>query len=124
MENGFHLKLLDMVQVEWGGQTVRGFESQKAIALLCYLVVTDHPVWRSQLADMFWPDKSEQRGRGNLSRVLSGLRSLLPGCVQADHRVDLLRTARRTLGRRIPTAGAYAPGQPGRLCRRGRALLR
>ncbi len=85
MENGFCLRLLDIVQVEWGGQLVRGFESQKAVALLCYLVVQNRPIWRSQLAELFWPDRSERRGRGNLSRVLSGLRDLLPGCVQADH---------------------------------------
>lgn len=85
MGNGFCLRLLDIVQVEWGGQLVHRFESQKAIALLCYLVVQAHPIRRSQLADIFWPDKSEQRGRGNLSRVLSELRSSLPGCVQADH---------------------------------------
>lgn len=85
MENGFCLRLLDLVQVKCGGQVVRGFESQKALALLCYLVVQGHPIRRSQLADMFWPSKSERRGRGNLSRVLSGLRGMLPGCVQADH---------------------------------------
>ncbi|QLQ05120.1 MAG: hypothetical protein HZY76_02755 [Anaerolineae bacterium] len=38
---------------------------------------------RSHLADLFWQDKSERRGRGNLSRVLHNLTSLLPGCLVA-----------------------------------------
>ncbi len=60
------------------------FESRKALGLLCYLVVQKQPVPRSYLADLFWPDKTEARGRGNLSRVLHNISTLLPGCLEAN----------------------------------------
>jgi DNA-binding SARP family transcriptional activator len=63
---------------------VQGFESRRALALLCYLAAQDRPQSRAHLADLFWPDKPEARGRGNLSRVLHNLNALLPDCVTAD----------------------------------------
>jgi predicted ATPase/DNA-binding SARP family transcriptional activator len=78
------LRLLGPVQIERGGKVVRGFESRKALALLCYLAVHDRPLTRTHLADLFWSDKPEARGRGNLSRVLHNLTTLLPGCLIAD----------------------------------------
>ncbi|MCG3210706.1 MAG: hypothetical protein FOGNACKC_04337 [Anaerolineae bacterium] len=61
-----------------------GFESRKAVALLGYLVVAHRPLPRTHLADLFWPDKSEQKGRANLSRVLNNLSRLLPDCFLAS----------------------------------------
>jgi predicted ATPase/DNA-binding SARP family transcriptional activator len=81
-----HLRLLGPVQVERAGEPVRGFESRKALALLCYLAVHEHPVPRSRLAALFWGNKPEARGRANLSRVLHNISTLLPGCFQADRR--------------------------------------
>lgn len=78
------LYLLGPVQVERVGQPVHGFESRRALALLCYLAAQGRPQTRAHLADLFWPDKPEARGRGNLSRVLNNLNVLLPGCVSAD----------------------------------------
>jgi predicted ATPase/DNA-binding SARP family transcriptional activator len=75
------------------GAPLRGFESRKALALLCYLAVQGHPVSRSHLADLLWGDKPEARGRGNLSRVLHNLLTLLPGCLRADrHNVQFRRS--------------------------------
>lgn len=72
------LRLLGLPQLEREGQPVGGFESRKALALLGYLVLQDRPVPRTQLVELFWPDKPEARGRGNLSRVLSNLTALVP----------------------------------------------
>jgi DNA-binding SARP family transcriptional activator len=83
MTDTIQLSLLGSVQVLRNGTAVLGFESRKALALLCYLVVRGQVVHRSHLADLFWQDKPERRGRGNLSRVLHNLTSLLPGCLHA-----------------------------------------
>ncbi len=72
------------MQVERAGQPVHGFESRRALALLCYLAAQGQPQSRAHLADLFWPDKPEARGRGNLSRVLNNINTLLPDCVSAE----------------------------------------
>lgn len=78
------LTLLGPVQVERAGAPVHGFESRKALALLCYLAVHNQPLSRSHLADLFWEDKPEAHGRANLSRVLHNLSTLLPHSLQND----------------------------------------
>ncbi len=80
----FYLSLLGNVQVEHNGAPVQGFESRKALALLCYLAVRAQPLSRTHLADLFWGDKSEAHGRGNLSRVFHNLTTLLPDSLQID----------------------------------------
>ncbi|MFQ5857826.1 MAG: BTAD domain-containing putative transcriptional regulator [Anaerolineae bacterium] len=88
----YYLRLLGPAQVEREGAPVQGFESRKALALLCYLATHDHPVSRSHLADLFWPGKPEPRARGNLRRVLHNLHTRLPGCLQTDrHTVQFQR---------------------------------
>ena len=84
MEGTCRLRLLGPVQVERDGEPVGGFESRKALALLGYLAVHDGPIPREQLADLFWGDKPEARGRANLSWVLNRISTLLPGCLEAD----------------------------------------
>ena len=72
---------------------MRNFESRKALALLGYLAAHEEPISRSRLAGLFWGEKSEARGRRNLSRELSQLSSRLPNCFQADyHTVQFLPT--------------------------------
>ncbi|HSF19107.1 MAG TPA: BTAD domain-containing putative transcriptional regulator [Vicinamibacteria bacterium] len=80
------LHLLGPVRAERRGVPLRGFESRKALGLLCYLAAERQPLTRTGLADIFWCDKSEARGLGNLSRVLYNLASLMPGCFTADRR--------------------------------------
>ncbi|HXV60072.1 MAG TPA: bacterial transcriptional activator domain-containing protein, partial [Vicinamibacteria bacterium] len=80
------LHLLGPVRVERRGMPVRGFESRKALGLLCYLAAERQPLSRAHLADMFWCDKPEARGLGNLSRVLHNLASLMPGCLATNRR--------------------------------------
>lgn len=80
MNTSLELYLLGPVEIRWQGQLLHGFESRKALALLCYLAEQKRPVSRTQLIHLFWSDKEERRGRANLSRVLHNNMALLPGC--------------------------------------------
>ncbi|MCB0163434.1 MAG: AAA family ATPase, partial [Anaerolineae bacterium] len=86
------LYMLGPVQIERdNGSPLQGFESRKAVALLCYLAVQSQPASRTHLADLFWGEKSEERGRGNLSRVLHNISSILPNCLQTDRHLVQFR---------------------------------
>lgn len=76
--------LLGGFNVAWAGQPVTAFESDKARALFCYLLLEARPIRRERLAGLFWGEQPEVRARGNLSRVLSNLRDLCPGCLTSD----------------------------------------
>ncbi|HEU4322248.1 MAG TPA: tetratricopeptide repeat protein [Roseiflexaceae bacterium] len=76
------LQMLGTVRVERDGAQVQGFESRKAVALLCYLALRGQPQTRAHLAELFWEGKPEERGRGNLNRVLHNLTKVLPGCLE------------------------------------------
>ncbi len=78
------IRLLGSVQVERDGLPMQGFESLKTLALLGYLAVCGHPVSREKLIGLFWGEKTETRGRGNLRRVLHNLNQIMPGCLEAD----------------------------------------
>jgi DNA-binding SARP family transcriptional activator/tetratricopeptide (TPR) repeat protein len=84
MDSTVRLSLLGTVHVTRDGAPISNFRSRKAIALLGYLAVHGEPVPRERLADLFWPDQPEDRGRANLSWVLNRVSSLLPGCLEAD----------------------------------------
>ncbi|MBX3053900.1 MAG: AAA family ATPase [Caldilineaceae bacterium] len=81
-----HIRLLGPIQIERNGQQIGRLESRKALALLCYLCSQAKPVARQELAALFWGDKPESRGRGNLSRVLHNIGQELPGSLEADRR--------------------------------------
>jgi DNA-binding SARP family transcriptional activator len=85
MSHTYQLRLLGLVSIIKDGLPLRDFESRKALALLGYLGRQNRPVERSHLADLFWGDKPEARGRRNLSHELSQLTALLPGAFQADY---------------------------------------
>lgn len=90
MTERYRLGLLGLPQVTREGQPVQGFESRKALALLCYLAARQESLPRAQLADLFWRDKSEAKGRANLSGVIHNLTTLLPNSIRADrHTVEL-----------------------------------
>jgi predicted ATPase/DNA-binding SARP family transcriptional activator len=84
-----HLHVLGPARVERAGAAVQGFESRKAFALLCYLALQGQPSTRGQLAELFWGERPESRGRGNLNRVIHNLAQVVPGCIT---------TSRQTLG--------------------------
>ena len=70
--------LLGPLQVTLDGRPVTGFESDKARALLAYLLVeAERPHRREKLAGLLWPEHCEQAARANLRRVLANLRQIL-----------------------------------------------
>ena len=85
------LRLLGPVQITRDQDVVPAFESRKALALLCYLVVRAQPVSRSHLAEMFWSGKTEAQGRANLSWSLHHILSRLPGCLKTDRHAVLFQ---------------------------------
>lgn len=84
MSASISIRLLGIPEVERTGAPFDGFESRKALALLSYLIIQQKAISRTRLADLFWGDKPEKRGRGNLSRVLNNFSDLQTGCVLAD----------------------------------------
>jgi WD40 repeat protein/DNA-binding SARP family transcriptional activator len=72
------VRLLGPLKVIQDGESVTGFESDKARALLAYLAVeTAHPHRREKLAGLLWPDWPEQAARANLRRTLANLRQVI-----------------------------------------------
>lgn len=84
MTTVFRLRLLGPVLVEREGKPLEGFKSRKALALLGYLASQSQSVERGYLTNLFWPDKSEERGRNNLSQLLHNLLNLWPDCIKSD----------------------------------------
>jgi predicted ATPase len=79
--NGFHVVL--------NGQNVTDFATDKARALLAWLVVEQgQPHRRERLATLLWPDQCAERARQNLRQALSHLRQALH-----DHDQDQGSTA-------------------------------
>lgn len=86
----YRLGLLGVPLITRDGQPVHGFESRKALALLCYLAAQTEPLSRTLLADLFWQGKPEAKGRANLSGAVHNLTTLLPKCLRADrHTIQL-----------------------------------
>ena len=66
------------------GQLVTAFGTNKARALLAYLAVeAARPHRRASLANMFWPESSQQKATHNLSQTLLRLR-----CALGENDVD------------------------------------
>lgn len=82
-----YIRLLGPVQVTRNDEPVHGFESRKALALLGYLAAHEEPITRSKLVGLFWGEKSEKRGRGNLRRVLHNLKKHVPACLESNRYV-------------------------------------
>lgn len=65
------ISLLGCFRVSVNGKTITTFESDKARALLAYLVVeSERPHRRESLAALFWPDHPEVMARNNLRQTL------------------------------------------------------
>ena len=72
------VRLLGGYRVELDGQAVYGFETDKARALLAYLVVeADRPHRRETLASLLWPDRPDTVARANLRQALASVRRAL-----------------------------------------------
>lgn len=90
------LSFLGGLEVTLDGEPVTGFRSDKARALLAFLVLESaHPHRRTAVADMLWPDLPEKKAAHNLSQTLLRLRYALrePGApVPGANRPFLLLT--------------------------------
>ncbi len=71
------LETLGTLRVARGAETLTGFVSSKAPALLCYLAVTGRPHARSALAALLWTEMPEEDARRSLRVVLVNLRQAL-----------------------------------------------
>jgi predicted ATPase/DNA-binding SARP family transcriptional activator len=78
--------LLGDVRVEWDGEPLPAFPTQKTRALFAYLVMhRQRSHTRSQLAGIFWGGYPETRALRNLSTTLWRLRRILPeGCLISE----------------------------------------
>ena len=78
-----------------GGEPITDFATDKARALLAYLVVeADRPHRRDALAGLLWPDEPEPRSRQNLRQALSYLRQAIG---DQDEDPPFLLASRRTI---------------------------
>ena len=78
------LTLLGSPEVQLHGNTVTGFRSSKAQALLYYLAVARRPVQRGVLVTLFWAEQDEGQARVNLNQTISNVRKLVGDYVEAD----------------------------------------
>ncbi len=81
----FQIRLLGPIEITRDGAPLHAFKTRKEYALLAYLVRQGEPVPRTQLADLFWGNLSETRGRRNLSHALTLLSNALPACITSDY---------------------------------------
>ena len=68
------------MRIQDGQGVVDQFRSHRAVALLIYLACQNHPVPRSELVELIWPDMPLERGQANLRWALSYCKKLLPDC--------------------------------------------
>jgi DNA-binding SARP family transcriptional activator len=74
------VRLLGGFRVELDGEVVYDFETDKARALLAYLVVeADRPHRRETLAGLLWPDRPDTVARARLRQTLFRVRQALTG---------------------------------------------
>ena len=72
------LRFLGGFETVLAGEAAAGFESDKARGLLAYLTVeAERPQRREVLANLLWPELSEQAARSNLRRVLANVRDVI-----------------------------------------------
>lgn len=78
------VRLFGAIKVEDDGGPRRVAASDKAVALLGFLVRQREAVTRGPLAALLWGDTSDYRSRRNLTRALGQLTVEFPGGLQAD----------------------------------------
>lgn len=93
--NRLSISLLGAFRVVLDGEPVTDFATDKARALLAYLVVeADRPHRRDALVGLLWPDEPERKARQNLRQALSYLRQAIG---DRDEAVPFLLISRQTI---------------------------
>ena len=77
------IHLLGNPVFDLSGEPVEDFVSEKAVALLGYLVVQFGSQAREKLADLLWGDMPAARAKANLRMAIYNLQRLFPGYLQA-----------------------------------------
>jgi|GEM_PF-674247 len=86
-------RFLGGFEVWRGDEKIEGFESQKARALLAYLICNrSRSFSRSHVAGLLWPEKEESSARHGLRQALYNLRTTLQATGE-----DLIQTKQQTL---------------------------
>ncbi|NJN16598.1 MAG: AAA family ATPase [Oscillochloris sp.] len=78
------INTLGGLQIQVGEQALVGLASRKAEALIVYLACGGQVFQREWLAELLWDDLSSERGRANLSVLLSSLRPALGPYLQSN----------------------------------------
>ena len=100
------IHLLGPFEVFFEGNLVKDFKTNKASALLAYLVCeTDRAHTRLALTRLFWPDLPEKEARDHLRAALRSLRQALERAAAASPAAG--RRARRT-AERLADMDAFA----------------
>jgi DNA-binding SARP family transcriptional activator/TolB-like protein len=71
---------------------------RRQLAVLAVLALSERPVGRTQLVDMFWGDEDEERARHSLSNALSSLRNLLGANTIATRQTEVSLSGDARLG--------------------------
>jgi len=72
------ISLLGPLKITLDGEPITDFATDKARALLAYLVAeADHPHRRDTLAGLLWPDRPQRKARQNLRQTISYLRQAI-----------------------------------------------
>lgn len=64
------------------------YKTQKTLALLCYLAITQQPQQRDNLMALLWPDSSRKQAQASLRRAVHNLRQIVgDAVVQSDRQM-------------------------------------
>jgi DNA-binding SARP family transcriptional activator/tRNA A-37 threonylcarbamoyl transferase component Bud32 len=94
------LSLLGAFRAALNGKILTGFRTNKAQALLIYLVVEPEPQRREHLMTLLWPGMPERSARHNLRQILYHLRQAIPDLSSESDKqtaVSFLLTNRQTI---------------------------
>lgn len=80
------IRLFGAIEIRRQDALLTDFRSQKALALLAYLICQARPVTREHLAGLAWPEMEQSQALGLLRRTLHDLTSKLPDCLVVDRR--------------------------------------
>ncbi len=107
------VECLGPLHIRLGEQSLTGFSTMKALALLVYLITTPGVHTRDTLANLLWSDMPEQQAKKNLRNALPNLRVLVGSHLRITrHSVAFDRTSPYRLDVEEFCATVRAPATP------------